>query len=124
MAHLLKHRFLDAIISFNFDELLDQSLDDELAKHEYKLVVSERDCDELVSEPCDPGYVPLYVKLHGTASEPESLRFTPHSYYAIPARISSVVQALLRSEHCVIANVGSDLGSFDFQRLLRHPGSS
>jgi len=121
LAHLLKHRFLDAIISFNFDELLDQSLDDELAKHEYTLVVSERDCDELVSEPCHPAYVPLYVKLHGTASEPESLRFTPHSYYAIPERISGVVQALLRSEHCVIANVGSNLGSFDFQRLLSIP---
>jgi len=120
-AHLLKHRFLDAIISFNFDELLDQSLDDELDAREYHRVVSERDCHSLRLDPNAPDYVPLYVKLHGTASEPESLRFTPHSYYAIPKRILGVVESLLHAEHCAIVNIGSNLGSFDFQRLLRIP---
>ena len=122
LAHLLKHRFLDAIITFNFDELLDQSLDDELDRNEYVRVVSERDCgDDIVTDPDAPGYVPLYVKLHGTASEPESLRYTPDSYYALPPRIMAVVSRLLFCDHCVIANIGSNLGSFDFQRLLRVP---
>lgn len=122
LAHLLKHRFFDAIITFNFDELLDQSLDDEMDQNEYVRVVSERDCGEdVIADPGAPGYVPLYVKLHGTASEPESLRYTPQSYYALPPKILNVVRNLLRCEHCVIANIGSNLGSFDFQRLLRIP---
>jgi hypothetical protein len=121
LAHLLKHRFLDAIISFNFDELLDQSLDDELEQSEYIKVVSERDCNGLMADPSAPEYVPLYIKLHGTASEPESLRFTPDSYYSIPEKVSKVVEDLLHTDHCVIANIGSGLASFDFQRLLRIP---
>ena len=119
LAHLLKHRFLDAIISFNFDELLDRSLDDELSKDEYRRVVSERDCAEIQTDADSPKYVPLYVKLHGTASEPQSLRFTPDSYYALPKRMVKVVQDLLDAERCVIIVAGSGLASFDFQRLLR-----
>ena len=121
LAHLLKHRFLDAIVSFNFDELLDQSIDDELGPGEYVQVVSERDCANIETDPDKPDYIPLYVKLHGTASEPESLRFTPDSYYAIPDRVSSVVANVLESERCVLMNVGSGLTSFDFQRLLSSP---
>ncbi len=121
LAHLLKHRFIDAIISFNFDELLDRSLDDELERTEFRRVVSERDCNKIQADPTAPDYVPLYVKLHGTASEPDSLRFSRESYYAIPSRIQGVVRALLRAEHCVIANVGFGLASFDFQRLLVMP---
>jgi len=121
LAHLLKHRFLDAIVSFNFDELLDQSLDDELDRGEYTTVVSERDCSDIEADPNAADYVPLYVKLHGTASEPDSLRFTPDSYYSIPQGISRVVQELLHTEHCVIVTIGAGLSSFDFQRLLRIP---
>jgi SIR2-like domain len=121
LAHLLKHRFLDAVVSFNFDELLDQSIDDELGPGEYVQVVSERDCANIQTDPDKPDYIPLYVKLHGTASEPESLRFTPDSYYAIPDRVSSVVADVLESERCVLLNVGSGLTSFDFQRLISSP---
>jgi hypothetical protein len=121
LAHLLKHRFIDAIISCNFDELLDRSLDDELDASEYKHVVSERDCSDLQLDPSAADYIPLYVKLHGTASEPDSLRFTPDSYYSIPDRISNVVRELLHAEHCVIANVGSGLSTFDLQQVLGIP---
>ncbi len=121
LAHLLKHRFLDAIVTFNFDELLDQSLDDELNANEYVKVISERDCTDIVSDPEQSDYVPLYVKLHGTASEPDSLRYTPQSYYALPPRILTVVRDLMRCDNCVVVNIGSNLGSFDFQRLLRIP---
>lgn len=47
IAHLLKHRFLDAVINMNFDELLDQSLDDEVGVGEYHRIVSDRDCVEV-----------------------------------------------------------------------------
>jgi hypothetical protein len=121
-AHLLKHRFLDAVISFNFDELLDRSLLDELSLDEFSRLVSERDCRTAQTDPYAPNYVPLYIKLHGTASEPDSLRFTPDAYYSLPRRLLQRTEELLRCEHCVIVTLGFGLESFDFQRLLGLPG--
>ncbi len=121
LAHLLKHRFIDAIISFNFDELLDQSLADELGASEYETIVSERDCVDVVSDPDAPSYVPMYIKMHGTASEQDSLRFTRESYYTIPNRIIEIIAGLLHADECFVANVGSSMTGFDFQYLLREP---
>jgi hypothetical protein len=116
LAHLLKHRFLDAIISFNFDELLDQSIEDELGPNEYTRVVTERDWD-----PEYPVSSPLYIKMHGTASEPESLRFTQESYYWTPKSINALVEKQFDVEHLVLLNIGFKMASFDFQYALRKP---
>jgi len=121
IAHLLKHRFLDAVITFNFDELLDQSLDDEIGKNEYVRVISERDCLDLETDPDDPDYLPLYVKMHGTASEPETLRFTRESYFWTPRTIVRAVERLFDNEHLVVMNIGCRLAGFDIHDLLRKP---
>ncbi len=121
LAHLLKHRFLDAIISFNFDELLDQSLDDELGPNEYRRLVSDRDCVSVLRDPDAADYLPLYIKLHGTATEPESLRFTRDAYYRLPQELMEVVEDLLKSQYCAVVNVGSAMTGFDLHRLLRIP---
>lgn len=121
LAHLLKHRFLDAIISFNFDELLDQSLDDELGPDAYHRLVSDRDCLSVITDPDASRYLPLYVKLHGTASEPDSLRLTREAYYKLSQKLMEVVQELLEGETAVIMNVGSAMTGFDLHRLLRIP---
>ncbi|MBK7939692.1 MAG: hypothetical protein IPJ82_22550 [Lewinellaceae bacterium] len=42
-AHLFKHRFFDVIINFNFDELLDQSIREEMGVADYK-IISDGDC--------------------------------------------------------------------------------
>jgi hypothetical protein len=121
IAHLLKHRFVDAVVSFNFDELLDCALDDELSSGEYRKIVSERDCRDVQTDTDAANYIPLYIKLHGTASESDSLRLTPESYYNLPTAMVEIVQDLLHAEQCIIVNVGCGLASFDFQRLLRIP---
>jgi hypothetical protein len=116
LAHLLHHRFLDAIISFNFDELLDQAIEDELGPNEYTPVITERDCDPGVPTPA-----PLYIKMHGTASEPDSLRFTRERYYWTPKSIIELVEKQFEVEQLVVMNVGCRMSSFDFQYLLRKP---
>ncbi len=120
LAHLLHHRFLDAIVSFNFDELLDQSIDDELSPDEYTRVVGEGDFDP---DPTVELQGPLYVKMHGTASEPETLRFTRDRYYWTPTSIVELVERQFEVEHLVLINLGFAMSSFDFQRLLRKPTS-
>lgn len=121
LAHLLKHRFLDAIISMNFDELLDQSLDDELGVDEYTRIVSDRDCVNINSDVSSPDYIPLYIKLHGTASEPESLRFTRESYYDSPVQVGTEAARLFQVPECVVINIGFGMASFDLHRLLAIP---
>lgn len=121
LAHLLKHRFLDAIVSFNFDELLDQSLDDELGSDGYRRLVSDRDCIDVETDPDSLDYLPLYVKLHGTATEPDSLRLTREAYYKLPQKLMEVVQELLTSQFAAVVNVGSAMTGFDLHRLLRIP---
>jgi hypothetical protein len=121
IAHLLKHRFLDAVISFNFDELLDQSLDDELGTNGYRKLISNRDCVNVDHDPDSSEYLPLYIKLHGTAAEPESLRMTRDAYYELPQKLIGEVHGLLRCERAVIVNVGSAMTGFDLHRVLRIP---
>ena len=121
LAHLLKHRFLDAIISFNFDELLDQSLDDELGESEYIRVISERDCERIGPDHWKTKRAPVYVKLHGTASDPDTLKFSRDSYYAMGRRMERLVRSLLGSHRCTIVNVGFGMRSFDFTQLLERP---
>jgi SIR2-like domain len=116
LAHLLNHRYLDLIISFNFDELLDQSIDDELGRDEYTRVVSEGDFD------LNSGVTgPLYVKMHGSATEPDSLRFTRERYYWTPKSIIELVESKFDVDNLVLITLGFKMDSFDFQHLLRKP---
>lgn len=116
LAHLLHHRYLDTIISFNFDELLDQSIEDELGVNEYTKVVTEGDVDPHGDKPN-----PLYIKMHGTAAEPESLRFTRERYYWMPSAIVKLIEEQFNVDHLVLINIGCTMASFDFQHLLRMP---
>lgn len=121
LAHLLKHRFLDAVISFNFDELLDQSLDDELGADSYRRLVSDRDCVDVEHNADSHDYLPLYIKLHGTATEPDSIRLTRDAYYKLPQKLMEEVEGLFESRMMVVINLGSAMTGFDLHRLLRIP---
>jgi hypothetical protein len=118
IAHLLNHRYLDLVISFNFDELLDQSIEDELGRGEYTRVVSEGDFDAA------SGVVgPLYVKMHGSATEPDSLRFTRERYFWTPKSIIELVEKKFDVDNLVLITLGYKMDNFDFQHVLRKPKS-
>lgn len=69
IAHLVKHRFVDHLISLNFDETLDASLDDELGEYGYRKVLPG------LSTSRAPLDLPHLFKVHGTISDADSLRF-------------------------------------------------
>ena len=71
IAHLLKHRFIDHIVSFNFDEVLDTAIASEFAPDDYVLITSDHHM--LTAE---KPIRPHVIKIHGTISQPETLRFT------------------------------------------------
>lgn len=71
LSHFLKHHYIDHIITFNFDEVIDTCLDNELGLGEYNRIITDQQLlpTNSVDKPC-------LIKLHGSISSPQSLRFT------------------------------------------------
>lgn len=124
LAHMLKHRFLDSIINFNFDELLDRSVRDELDDDEYSDVLSDGDCphSELSGKAIRR---PIYIKPHGTVSHPATLRFTRSDYYRLPSPIFNLMRRLLIDRPVDLLVIGFKMQSFEFRLILNDlkPGS-
>ena len=122
LAHLVKHRFIDAVINFNFDEWLDQSIEDELGPSEFVRIVGELDCYKYRTvDPDNYLYRPLYIKIHGTVSEPKSMRFTQEAYFQISSRITKTVKDLIGEDHCILMILGYAMREFDFKGWLSKP---
>jgi hypothetical protein len=124
LAHWLKHRFIDAIINFNFDELLDQAVDDELGAYGYYRVISDGDCPESVEHWQDKKRrfrFPLYIKPHGTASHKSTMRFTRSSYSLLPADFVRLLSTLF-SEQVEVIIVGHAMQSVEFNDILARSG--
>ncbi len=124
LAHFLKHRFVDAVVNFNFDEILDQAISDELMEAAYYRVVLDGDCPPNLTDWIDSGTgkfrLPLYLKPHGTASQPSSLRFTRESYAALPEEFVELLLTLLDPERkTYILVLGFAMQSVEFNHLLR-----
>lgn len=96
IAHLLKHRFVDVVINYNFDEVLDQAIEEELQGGDYRKVISDGDCDELSKLVVDEQLkVPVYIKPHGTIRHKSTLRFTKDAYIGMPSGLLAFTQKLL-----------------------------
>jgi hypothetical protein len=95
LAHLFKHRFVDVIINFNFDEMLDQAIADELNPNEYQRIVSDGEYDESLLFDSEGLRYPVYIKPHGTASHQSSMRFTREDYFSLPAGIEEAIRKLV-----------------------------
>lgn len=138
IAHLLKHRFVDAVISYNFDELLDQAIEEELGGSEYRVVISDGDTADLSHFVVDEQLkVPLYIKPHGTASHKSSLRFTKDDYVGMPRDLQAFTRKILHGDtredpnaqrerfHVNLICIGFAFSSIELLHSLRkHPGLS
>lgn len=123
LAHLLKHRFIDAIINFNFDEILDQALDDELGQENYYRIVSDGELPDDISKLEDENQrfaIPLYVKPHGTASSKSSLRFTREAYFLLPENLSRLLLGLLSNTPTTLVLIGFGMQSVEFNGIINN----
>ena len=132
LAHLLKNRFIDGIINFNFDELLDQSVEEEVGMGQLHKVLSDGDCldytDMLVD---DKLKVPFYIKPHGTITHKSSLLFTKEHYINIPSDIERLLEEILTGQpikgnkvsrqfqQLNIITAGFQMESIEFNKVLR-----
>jgi hypothetical protein len=131
MAHLLKHRFVDVIINYNFDETLDQAIEEEVRGGDYCKIVSDGDCPRHLSDlVVGTGLkVPLYIKPHGTISHKSTLRFTKRAYLDAPSDLLRFTETILHgytvegeSSSRLPVNliaVGFNFGSVELSRMLR-----
>ena len=123
LAHLLKHRFIDAVINFNFDETLDQAIDDEVGPSNYLHVLTDRDVpDNLDDLRNRDGRLtrPLYIKPHGTASSRSTLRFTDEDYFRLPEQISNfIAELLITPKKSSLVILGHAMESTEFNYILR-----
>jgi hypothetical protein len=98
LGHMMKHGFVDAIISCNFDELLEQTLDDEVGPDGYIRIVHDGEWGRKQRIDGRDRYRfsrPLLIKPHGTASEPTSLRFTRELYFELPPDMARLLNTLI-----------------------------
>jgi hypothetical protein len=128
-AHMFKHSFIDVIINFNFDELLDNAIEEELGRNNYRFVLSDGDCFDVVDAMVDGRIkTPIYIKPHGTVSHKTSLRFTKSHYLEMSTKMKEFIAKLV-SGYCGedkraiskvnLISVGFNMESVEFKKILQ-----
>jgi len=129
VAHMFKHRFIDVIINFNFDEMLDNAIEEEMAGSQYKYIYSDGHCPENFKELLYENRrlaFPVYIKPHGTISHPSTLRFTRQAYEDTPSKIKDMLTFLIEGRtdyksgqlHTNFIVAGFGLKSHEFNKTL------
>lgn len=117
VAHLLKHGFIDHIINFNFDGLLEEAVKNELGPGEYDLVFTDH--TEFSSQTTGK---PRIAKLHGSALAGPSMRYREEDTGALTPKMKEVLRELLFSDSSKvhIVSVGYQWIDQDLLDLLGH----
>lgn len=121
LSHLLKHRFVDAIVNFNFDELLDQAIEDEVTQGSYTKVITDGDLSGDIKNIFNGDLrlkAPLYIKPHGTASHGSSLRFTREAYFLLPPSIKELLSSVLANTPTTLLVIGFAMNSVEFNQIV------
>lgn len=119
LAHLLKHKVIDVVINFNFDELLDQAIEDEFVQEEYLRIIAGNDLHEYEKTVnANNERKPIYIKPHGTISDSESLKITRREYIEL---VGKKVMNII--EDCICGNtlflfIGYNMQSPEFNKVL------
>lgn len=124
IAHLLRHRFVDHVVSFNWDEILDRAIDDEIGEDGYEKILPAARSQRSGME----RRVPRLFKLHGTATSPDSLRFTTAETGLLSLGIMELLdealfgikvdESLDPSDRCHLVSFGYGLSDPDFVNYI------
>lgn len=119
LSHLVHHKLVDIIITTNFDEELEMSLDDEIGRENYKIVksLSEFDVFMEMRRKNSAFEKPVLFKVHGTISYPRTLRPTIESVQKFEKEKFEVISEVLRNTEIFII-VGYGSRDTDFRNAL------
>ncbi len=85
---MFRHDIIQAIINFNFDEQLDQTILENLREDDYERIFSDGDYHPESKRKA-------YIKPHGTVSHPSTMRFSKVDYTAVPGGIQQAIREQL-----------------------------
>ncbi len=128
IAHLFKHRYIDVIINLNFDELLDNAIEDEMGDSTYHKITDDVDCeqwDDIVGE--SRLRIPIYIKPHGSIRSLSSMRFTNEHYIDLSTNIKEFLhkifngnvykaEGIVKKFNVILA--GYSLNDIDIKKVL------
>ena len=117
LAHLFKQRAIDVIINFNFDELLDQAIADELREDQYSYIVHEGNCEDYQKD-SRKHRKPIYIKPHGTVNNPSTMRFTREDYFDLSSPLKRCLDEIIQDATVYII-LGFGMESIEFNLLLK-----
>ena len=120
ISHLFKHRYIDHIINFNFDELLDFAVKNEIGDNEFEYIITERD---IIRD--DNRNKPRLIKLHGTISIPDTLKFKSDDTITLSQNIVNLFDntfKIAKDEQDIkpidIISFGYSWGDYDFANYI------
>ena len=127
LAHLMSHRIVRFILSLNWDELLERSLDEELGSGAYERVESLSAFQKLALHPGRDLPDRILFKPHGTISRPATLRASWQSVRRMEAPKADALELALRQlevesttgEPPTVLFVGTSYGEPDIQTFFR-----
>lgn len=117
LAHLVRHRLINIIITTNFDEEIEISLDDEIGRENYINVKSLSEFDAFNMEIIEPNVKlkkPALFKVHGTISYPRTIRITTDTVKKFEDVKLETIKWILRNTAILII-VGFSFNDMDFQ---------
>jgi hypothetical protein len=134
LAHLCREQLVDFIVSLNFDELLETSLDEDIGRDGYVRIIEEARFkwagqyglvagDGVYADPmqrraragCERAR-PWLLKPHGTISHETTLCHVPERVYRLGADKEAVLEQVLADAHLVV--VGYGLTALDLHPIL------
>ncbi len=121
IASLLSERYIDAIINFNFDEILDIHLTNKINQRHFLNIHSDENCpSELSFLIKSDGHLvsPVYIKPHGTISNRKSLRFVRKDFYQIEPLQKQLIKLLFSAIPVNLILVGFRLKFFEFSKII------
>ena len=122
IASLLFNKNVKAILNFNFDEILDQEILSVCGSNHYCKIISDNDIDSELLK-CfsihSSNAYPLYLKPHGSISEPCTLRFQRNDFYRMEKKITFLLQTIFSDEPVDILVIGFRLKFHEFSTLLK-----
>ncbi len=122
ISHFISHRLIDHVISFNFDEYLEVSLDDEIGEDGYEWVIAthifQKVAEELKYRRSTLPLKPLLIKPHGTISYPTTIRPTFETVQQFEKEKKDLIEKILSNSTALLI-LGFSCPDPDFQKILK-----
>jgi hypothetical protein len=106
LSHLVRNRLVDHIVSMNFDDLLEESLADEMGETGYRRITSKEDfglIEQFLDDQEDKNKLPLVLRPHGSLFfGGEHIQVDPHEIEKFPVEIENALRVIFKKAHVVV----------------------